>query len=193
MKKILIAVMSLTLSVAVAYASGGGGHEAGGVEPSITDKDFIFRVINFAVLVGGLVFLLRKPVGAALKQRSQAVRSAINEARQAREDAEKKARYYDEMIAGLDKEIAAIAAKYKEESEAERERLAASAKAQVDQMQERMRKTLEQETLRLKTEVMAEASVMAVALAEEMIRKQFSSADQKKWVKDYISMMERVQ
>ncbi len=167
------------------------GAEGGSAQPSLFSLDFLFRLINFAILFGGLGYILSKTLKNYLKTRSQAVRQAIEEAKKAKLDAEQKAKFYEDRLAKLESEVTAMLEQYKKETEDEKARIVKEAEVQLEKAKERMQKSLEQEKMRLKEEVMKEAASMAVKLAEEMIVKNFTADDQKKWVQEYIKMMER--
>lgn len=183
----LLLTITILLINAVVFAAEG--HTA---EPSLFSLDFLFRLINFAILFGGLGYILSKPLKNYLKQRSQNVRQAIEEAKKAKADAESKARFYEEKLSQLEGEVAAMMEQFKKEAEEEKARIVREAEEQLEKTKERMQKSLEQERMRMKEEVMREAANIAVALAEEMIKKNFTTEDQKKWVQEYIKMMERV-
>lgn len=172
-----------------AFVFAAEGHDA---QPSLFSLDFLFRLINFAILFGGLGYILSKPLKNFLKQRSQNVRQAIEEAKKAKADAESKARFYEEKLSQLEAEVAAMMEQFKKESEEEKVRIIKEAEEQIEKTKERMQKSLEQEKLRIKEEVMREAANMAIILAEEMIKKNLTTEDQKKWIQEYIKMMERV-
>ena len=61
----LLVILSVLLAFGAVWASSEGGHgdSAGKV------KDLIWRIMNFAVLAGGLIFLLRKPLAKGLESR----------------------------------------------------------------------------------------------------------------------------
>lgn len=184
--RFLLSLMLLFFHSAVFAAEG---HAA---EPSLFSLDFLFRLINFAILFGGLGYILAKPLKNYLKQRSLSVKQAIEEAKIAKLDAEKKAKYYEERLSQLDGEVSAMMEQFRKEAEEEKLRIVKEAEEQLEKTKERMQKSLEQEKMRMKEEVLKEAANMAIALAEDMIKKNFTEEDQKKWVQEYIKMMERV-
>ena len=71
----LLTLLVLLLTTSV-YASEGRS-----AAPSLFSLDFLFRVINFVILFGGLGFVLSKPLKNYLKQRSQSIKNAIYEAK----------------------------------------------------------------------------------------------------------------
>ncbi len=181
----LITIISLILFASNAYCSGGE-------TPSPFSADFLFRVINALILFGGIGYAISKPLKNYLRERSENVRKAIMEAKHAKEEAEKKARFYDEKLATLENEIKLIMEDYKKAAEEDRERIIRDYNEQIQKLKERMVKSIEQEKAKLREELMNEVSNMAVAIAEEMIKKNFTTQDQKKLVQEYIKMMERV-
>lgn len=184
----LMKIIGALLLVAInAFASEGAQGE-----PSIFSLDFLFRVINFVILFGGIGYAISKPVKKYLKERSDNIRNAIMEAKKAKEEAEKKAKFYDEKLSTLEAEIKSLMDEYKKEAEEERERIIKDYNEQIQKLKERMVKSIEQEKAKLREELMIEASNMAVSIAEEIIRKNFTREDQKKLVHEYIKMMERV-
>lgn len=183
----LLPTLILLLINGVVFAAEG--REAA---PSLFSLDFLYRIINFVILFGGLGYILSKPLKSYLKQRSASVKQAIEEAKNAKADAEKKAKYYEEKLVQLENEVSAMMEQFKKEAEEEKARIVRESEEQLEKTKERMQKSLEQERIRMKEEVMKEAAKMAVSIAEEMIKKNFTADDQRKWVQEYIKMMERV-
>lgn len=181
----LIVFIILILITSIAYCSEGE-------TPSPFTLDFLFRVINGVVLFGGIGYAISKPLKNYLRQRSENIRNAIIEAKKAKEDAEKKARYYDEKLSNLESEIKALMEEYRKSAEEERERIIKEYNEQIAKLKERMAKSIEQEKAKLREELMIEIANSAVAIAEDMIRKNFKPEDQKKLIQEYIKMMERV-
>jgi len=181
----LIKIIMLLLISSSAYGSEGGA-------PSPFSADFLFRIINALILFGGIGYAISKPLKNYLKERSENIRNAIYEAKKAKEDAEKKARYYDERLSNLESEIKALMEEYKKSAEEERERIIKEYNEQIQKLKERMAKSIEQEKAKLREELMIEVANMSVQIAEDIIRKNFTPQDQKKLVQEYIKLMERV-
>ncbi|MCX7769869.1 MAG: ATP synthase F0 subunit B [Proteobacteria bacterium] len=188
MKKTFIILFNLVFATVVYAASGhGGGHQA-----SFFSLDFLFRVINFIILFGGIGYAISKPMKSYLKQRSENIRNQILEAKKAKEDAEAKARYYEEKLRNLQNEIEALKEQFKREAEEEKERISKEYQEQIEKFKERMIKSLEQEKLKIREELLLDLGNMAFEVAEDLVKKNFTSADQSRLVKEYITMMERV-
>jgi F-type H+-transporting ATPase subunit b len=78
-------------------------------EPSASNSaDFLGKVINFLVLFGGLVYLLRKPLGNFLQRRADLLQSSMQEAKDTRQKAELKLNEVESRLEKLDEEVKKI-------------------------------------------------------------------------------------
>lgn len=183
--KYLVVTALLFLAVAVALpaiAAGGGGHADNGA--IITD--FIWRCFNFAVTVGILVYFVRKPIKNALVGRREGIATALEEAEKAQLDAEAKFIEYDEKLNKAESEIVVIVAELKREGELERDRIIAQAKESAEKIRTEAEKTAGFEVAKAKAELQAEATRLAVELAEELLKKNFSAKDESRLLDEYM-------
>ena len=180
---VIISLLILTVAIALpAIASGGEGHADSGAIVT----DFIWRCFNFAVTVGILVYFVRKPIKNALSGRREGIATALEEAEKARTDAEAKFAEYDEKLNKAESEIKVIAADLKREGELERDRIIAQAKESAEKIRNEAEKTAGFEVAKAKTELKAEATRLAVELAEELLKKNFSSKDESRLLDEYM-------
>ena len=185
MKKYVVVVFLLIIALAVAQpaiASGGGGHADSGAIVT----DFIWRCFNFAVTVGILVYFVRKPIKNALAGRREGIATALEEAEKARTDAEAKFAEYDEKLNKAESEIEIITAELKREGELERDRIIAQAKESAEKIRNEAEKTAGFEVAKAKAELQAEATRLAVELAEELLKKSFSAKDESRLLDEYM-------
>ncbi|MBI5892348.1 MAG: ATP synthase F0 subunit B [Deltaproteobacteria bacterium] len=179
--KFLLASCILQLATSTVFAAAEGGHEGG--------SDLIWRVINFAVLVGIIYFLLAKKLKNFLQERRESIKKALEEAKAAKQEAEKKYREYDAKVALLDKKVLEIANELKAEGIAERDRLVADAQRAAEKIKEQARITIEQEIKKAKENIKAELAGIAVIMAEEILRKEIKPDDQERLIKEYLDKM----
>ena len=161
-----LAVLLLVSFPAAGFAAGEAEHAAGG-----GGLDFLWKVINFAVLFGALFYFLRKPLQAMLDKKAETVRDLLADARREREEAEAKLTEAATRVAELQDEAARL-----------KERAAAEARAET----ERIRDIASREAERIRTLAAQEVAVRlqagnAVAagygLAEERLKKRLTEAD----------------
>ena len=112
---------SLCAAAAAFAAEEGVAHQGGGVH--IPWGEILKQAINFLLLAGVLVYFLRKPFSSFLKERSELLRKAIDDAAKARADAAEKLATIETRTAKLADEIAGMNAKMDVEAAAEARRL----------------------------------------------------------------------
>lgn len=182
-RKLIIALLMAIALPAMAFASGdGGGHADSGV----ILKDFIWRCLNFAVMVGLLGYFVSKPIRNGLQNRRAEIEKTLADAAAARDAAEAKAREYQEKLAKASAEIETIYAAIRREGELERDKILASAKEMAAKIEQEADAKAASAVARARTELRAEAARLAVELAEELLAKSVTAADQKRLIDEYM-------
>lgn len=183
--RVAAALALVALSAAVACASGGG--EGGHADSGAVAKDFAWRVLDFGLMAVLLIYLLTKPIRNGLAGRREGIEKALNDAVAAREAAEAKFAEYDVKLSKASAEIEEMSAAIRREGELERERILANAHDMAKKITAEAEQSAESEILRARTELRQEASRLAIALAEELLKKQINAADQQRLVNEYVS------
>jgi F-type H+-transporting ATPase subunit b len=178
-KSLLVAV--LLCLPAAAFAAGGGHADSGAVL-----KDFIYRCFNFALMVGLLAYFVTKPIRKGLKGRTEEIEKTLADAQAAKEAAEAKHQEYSEKLAKATEEIADIAESIRREGELEREKILAAAKEMAEKIEKEAENKASGVVANARTELREEAARLAVELAEDMLKKQVSTDDQKRLVDEYM-------
>ena len=91
---------------ATALAAGDGAHH----EPSI--KELMYPAINFAVLVGFLVWKLKKPMSEMFKKQASEIEGMMSSAAQKNKDAEERLKNLNAKMANLNAELSKIQSDY---------------------------------------------------------------------------------
>lgn len=178
----LAAVGGLLLLPVVALAAGGDQH----ADSAVILKDFIWRCVNFAVMVGLLGYFVSKPIRNALQNRRAEVEKTLSAAAAARDAAETKAREYQGKLAKASAEIESIYAAIRREGELERDKILASAREMAAKIEQEADAKAASAVARARTELRAEAARLAVELAEELLAKSVTAADQKRLIDEYM-------
>ncbi len=177
-----VLVAALVMFPVVALAAGGGGHADSGA----ILKDFIYRCVNFILMVGLLAYFVTKPIRKGLKERSAEVEKTLAEAEAAKEAAEAKHREYSEKLAKATEEIATIAASIRREGELERDKIIATAKELAAKIEHEADNKASGVVAQARAELREEAARLAVELAVDLLKKQVSADDQKRLVEEYM-------
>lgn len=183
LKSILPALLMIAAMSGVAFASGGGGHE---VDSGVLLKDFLYRVLNFSIVVAILVYFLTKPMKKGLAGRREEIEKTLAEAKQAKEDAEAKFAEYDRKLAQATDEIAEISDAIRREGQLEKEKIIANAKAMAEQIEKDAGKAAELEIAKARAELQREAVELAVGLAEDLLKKNFTKDDDNRLIDEYM-------
>jgi F-type H+-transporting ATPase subunit b len=178
-----VVVFSVLLAFGSVWASSGGGHGDSGAKI----KDLIWRTMNFVVLAGGLIFLARKPIAQGLRSRSQGIKDELEGLERQKQDAEKRLAEYKEKLSLLDKEVEKIVSGYIREGEEAKARIIEEAKVTADKLQEQAKKNIEYEFSKAKQQLRVEMAEQAVAMAEELIKKNIKQKDHKSLIDEYLT------
>src|SRR5207244_1543502 len=99
----------------------------------------VARLVNFAILVGTLIYLLRAPIGTYLVDRGTQIRSDLVNAAEMKQSAAAQIEEIDRKMKALPGEIEALRAQGEQEMAVEEERIRAVAAAERDRLLEQAR------------------------------------------------------
>ena len=186
-----VAVIVLVASLGFANEGGEGAHHAGS---GAQLKDFGWRVLNFAVLIGIMVFALKKAdVKGTLAARQSQIEKDLKEAQEGRAVAEAKLAEYRGKLEKASKEIDDIQAAIVREGEQEKERIVAEAKKAAEKIVAQAAQSAEQETLKARNELRAEAARLAVEIATGKLTGAIQKADHDRFVGEYLDKVVQIQ
>lgn len=178
---VLIAAMLLGLH-AIAVASEAGGHGGG-----LNWKDFLFRVMNFAIMAAILFKLLKKPLGRYFASRREDIQKMLADLELKKQEAEQKCAEYKAKLAALDEETQKIVSEYVQEGEMERAKILEVAERQAAYIKEQAELSIQQEIKAAKDSLQKEVSELSVTAAEDILRKNMQSDDQERLVGDFMT------
>ena len=158
------------------------GDPEGAEEGESQKHELLFKIINSALLVGGLVFLLRKPMAEFFAQRSASIRKSLEEGRKALEASQAQLSAVEEKLRSLEEEIRAFKASAAREMEAERERLRQAAAEEAEKILALARAQIETATRGAKLDLQIFAAQQAVELAGQMIRDRLDEVGRRRLV-----------
>ncbi len=180
---VLLSLLLVGLISGIAFASAEGGHH---VASGVLLKDFLYRVLNFGIVVAILVYFLRKPIKKAFSGRREEIEKNLTEAKILKEAAEEKFEEYDRKLAQATEEIAEIGAAIRREGELEKQKIIENAKAMAITIEQDAEKAAEIEVAKARTELQREAVQLAVSVAEELLKKNFTKDDDTRLIDEYM-------
>ena len=147
----------------------------------------IGRVFNLALVVGLLVWATRKPLANFFSGRTQAIREQLEEAQNARKNAEEKLAEIESRMSRLDDELQEIKNSSEKEARKEYQRLVEAAGQDAEKALERSRQEIDAMTRTARQELKLHAAELAVKLAEEKIRGEITDADHERLLARFVT------
>ncbi len=181
----------LLLGILAAPAVASAASEAAGAA-GIPWWEIFKQAVNFSILVGVLVYFLRKPVGAYLSERAEILKKSIDEAARAREAAAEKLQAIESRMAKLSEEIAAMNRKMEEEADEETRRMRDAARAEIERLHTQVQFAAEQEVKNARLELRKEAAELSARTAAEIVAKTVTKEDQERMVRENIDRIREI-
>jgi len=186
MSSILLVLASLALPSIAAAAEGSAGHAG------VPWWEIFKQAVNFGILVGVLVYFLKKPLGAYLKERTELIRKSIDEATHARADAWAKLAAIEDRMAKLAGEIAERSRKMDAEAEEETRRIREAAQAEIERLHTQVKFAADQEVKKARAELRRESAELCAQAAREIVAKTITPEDQERIVRENIDRIREV-
>ena len=141
-------------------------------------QQILLHLLNFAILAGGLYFLLYKPVKDFMAKREQHYKEIDECAMQDRVEAERLRKAAQEKYDAAEEEIAAMRTKVSDEIEAEKQRQFAEARAEARRILETAGKTAEMRSKKALVNTNEELRTIAMDAVEKLMSGGGSALDQ---------------
>jgi F-type H+-transporting ATPase subunit b len=180
--KLFVPVLAFVLLMALDTHAATGGDEGHGKDL----VDFAWRVVNMIVLVGFLYWLLAQKIKEFFVGRREGIKSSLEQAGIAKEEAEHKYNEYTNKLEKATEEIAGISDMIRAQGLAEKERIIEDARKVAEKMKEDTQARVEQELKQAGNLLRAEAVKLSVEMAEELLKRNIKAADHDAMVKDYL-------
>jgi F-type H+-transporting ATPase subunit b len=178
-------LLVLVLALAPAIAAEEGGEHGGGMkEPSIW-----WKWANFAILAGGLGYLISKHAPAYFDSRNKEIQGALQEARKLREESEARVADIERRVANLGADMDAMREAAKKEMAAEAERIRIETEKALAKVQANAEHEIAAATKFARHELKVYSANLAIQLAAAQVRDQLNPAIQDKLVTDFVGQL----
>jgi F-type H+-transporting ATPase subunit b len=172
----------------LAWATAEGSAHEGGISPDQYVK-LTWQIINFVLLLVVLFILTRKNVASYFSQRSSRIGTEIDEARNIRAEMNRKIKEYEARLKNVDQEVAQMQKEAQREMEAMRQRMLEEAQRTSEAILHQTQRSIQLETRKAQESLQTEASLLAINLAEDLLKREISPEDQDRLVQDYLDKM----
>ncbi|MBC7357258.1 MAG: F0F1 ATP synthase subunit B [Desulfacinum sp.] len=161
-----------------------------GIERAVWD--LAWRWINFGILMFFLVKYLKDPLVNFLKGRREQIAQVFEGLKEKEEALKRQQEEQEALLAQLDEKIESIRAYYHEIGQEEKEKILAQAELTRRQILEDAKIAAEREFEEAKKRFRAEVVDMAVALAEQRLKKKITKKDQTNLLQAYLGQLSEI-
>ena len=168
---------------AIALASEGG-------DGAFNGPRFFRHVLNLAIFVGVIGYLVKTPLADFLQFRRSEIKEGLDKAFDAKASALDRASELDARVDGFDAEVAGMMSRVREDGAREHERLLAAGREAATQVEAATTRSIAEEGRRASDELRAEAIERAIADARRMLAGAVREDDQKRLAAGYMSTLE---
>lgn len=156
-------------------------------------KETIFKWVNLGVLAGALVFFLRKPLQEFLEGRAGGIKRSLEEAKSARENAERELAIVHSKLNRLEQEVASLRAAAAAEAEAEQKRILDAARGEARLIVSSAHDEVSQLIRRAQKELREYAAAIVIQLADQKIRSEIRSENHRTLFRQFVDSMKTME
>jgi F-type H+-transporting ATPase subunit b len=184
-KKLILPL--LIFSIAFASYAFGSGEEAEHATPLW--KEYMWKIINFGILIFILFKFARKPLQNFLNKRTETIEKTLNEAKEAKDAALRALHEIEERLKTKDAEIEAILSAARKSGEQERDRIIEESIKLKEKILEQAKTNIEYELKQAKDSIKAEAVELAMELAEKKLKDKLTKEDQERLLDESLTQI----
>lgn len=145
----------------------------------------IAKIVNFAILAGGLYYFFGGWMREYLRTRSETIRKDLVDAKTLRAEAEQQLAGVRSRLAALPAELSEMKKRGEDELAAEKVRLANAAAAERTRVQEQTRREIELTSRLARRELMLHSANLSMTLAKQRIERDITAEDQGRLIDSY--------
>ena len=169
-----------------------GDHGELSMSALVKSREFQGTVLNFLVLVGLIIWVIRKKGNPILAARRAEVEKELAEAQRLRAEAEQRHRGTATRLEKLDQEMLQIRGDMIKAGEAERDRIVAQAEEKAARLRKDTAFLIEQQIKQLRKELTQQAASAAIIAAQELLQERTTDADRDQLAEAYLNRLDEV-
>jgi F-type H+-transporting ATPase subunit b len=147
----------------------------------------VFRWVNFLILFGGLGYLLKAPAVQFFESRQTAIRSGLENAHQAQEEAQVRMSEIEKRLGSLSLEVAELRRQAEQESASDREGILAEARRDVERVMEQSKQEVERVARSVEKDIKEHIADLVIDHAGRTLRTEMTQDDQKRVIVRFIN------
>jgi F-type H+-transporting ATPase subunit b len=153
-------------------------------EPSLMEE--VFHWFNFLLILGGIVYLVKKVLVPFLEERGKLIREDMDRSAKALADATQRLAVVEDKLESMDEEMASLRQAAFHESAAERERIEQAATADAGKILATAEQEIEAAVKTARQELKVFTSELALRLAEKNIRASLTPVSEQRILRSFV-------
>jgi F-type H+-transporting ATPase subunit b len=178
------------LAVLVCTALPALAQEQSAPDPADSLAGTIFRWLNFALVFGGIAYLIRKVGVPYFRENAKSISNSIRRAADERAGAERELNEASEKLARIDGEIQEMRRAGVNESAAQAERIRALARTEVERIRQAARAEIAASERAAALELRAATARLATEQASALVRERMNNATEQGLFRSFIREIE---
>jgi len=151
----------------------------------------VWKFVNLTIFAAAAIWVLRKPIGAALLSRRAAIQQELLDAHNERERALAQVTEANNLLSRLDDDVRMVGEQAKQEAKAERERVAAATAAEMEKLKLQAQRDIERAAKLARKELRQHLANRSIELARESVRSRIRPEDDTMLIQENIGDLRR--
>ncbi len=150
---------------------------------------FVFQLINFAIVVLILWFLILKPLSKKLEERKKLIDESLDKAKEVETNLAMSGQKYQEKLSEAKAEANKIIAKSQEEAEQVSENMKDRAKQEISKLVDQAKVNIQKEKEKMSAELKKETGELVVLAVEKILKEKIDEKKDKGIIEDVLSSL----
>lgn len=166
-----------------AFAEGATWYNYPGLE--------LWKFFNLALFTAFAIYILRKPISAALASRREAIKQELVQAQEAKARAAEKLAEADSRLSRLDTDVRILHEQSRNEADAERQRVAAATAREIEKLKQQAEREIETADKVARKALRQFFAQKSVEVARDKVRTQMRPDDDRQLIEQSIGELRR--
>ena len=151
----------------------------------------VWKFLNLAIFTAFAIYILRRPISAALANRREAIKQELVQAQEQKARAVAKLGEADSLLSRLDADVRAVHEQSQREAESERQRVDAATAREIEKLKQQAQREIETANKVARKQLRQFFATRSVAVARETVRGSMRPEDDRQLIEESIGELRR--
>lgn len=151
----------------------------------------IWKFLNLGIFVAAAIYILRRPISAALATRRDAIRQELAQAHEQKARALDKLAEADSLLSRVDADVRAVHEQSQQEAESEKDRVAAATAREIEKLKQQAEREIATADKAARKQLRQFFAKRSVDVARETVRARIKPEDDRQLIENGIGELRR--